>query len=967
MSLDFQSYLKKSIEDASRKQQSFYVSTDAVERPQLRLMAQKVPEKQQDGQPEEKVNPVPVLEGIRDFYAVHKHVVLVGRPGSGKSTTLNQLLIEEATRSIENPSLPIPVLVPLKSDQPILKLIQRALWRGRLRLDETAIEDLLFEGRLLLLLDGINEIPRQELQQELQEFREDNLNVSMIFTTRDLASGGYLGIEKQLEMQPLTPSQLREFVGESFPEQTEEFLNQLSDRLKKLGETPLLLEMLCEVFRETGEIPDNLGLVFREFMRRYERNLKEGVRIESDRELWKPVLQQLAWVMMQGEKPTEFRVAIRFEEAVGAIAQFLEEKEPYAEDFTRRCLRDLQKHHLIQVGTNPEELEFRHQLIQEYYAAEALLSRLEKFGIENGELFEREFLNFLKWTEPISLMLVLLDEVPAIRVVETALEVDWMLGARLAGQVKQEYQDKTLSLVTALNISKTLKIKLLDEMRSEITIEELRTALKDEETLYLALEALGRIGSDKAICKISQVIDGKSSAQSLAIRILERIRSRGAIAELQEIALNADIEIKREIDRALERLGVKSTVIPPSRYRKRRLVRTVPQDSERKLLLPIQQITYPSIHELIWNSYFEEPEYFEKLESFVEMLKEQDHETVTTILLTKSDQADFQEPAALVLGFLGCERVVPQLIHALESEEESIRKLAVLALSKIGTPDAIDGVIQALEDEDVFELAAEVLIQLSDELALPGLLQLLQKEYLDTDLYTRVAKAVLEIGSEDAVEGLIQALQHENFDIAWTVADVLKAAGKESLAFRELYEAMKNGDYYERYQTAIILGYLGEIRAIPMLIIAIDCDDPDLCWKAIYVLRKFSDHPIAMSVFELAAPSLIELVLKNRFGDAKIEAIEVLGNLGNPQRLPEFWRLSFSSLAFLDVIKAIQKKWKFYSYEIAQAYVEAQKADRQTPQNSDLSNITYDLRGATISNLAHEVQGNQITQPEEPQ
>jgi len=67
MILDFQTYLKKSIEDISRRQQSLYISTDAIERPQAKLMAQKVAEKKQDGQEEEKASPVPVLDGIRAF------------------------------------------------------------------------------------------------------------------------------------------------------------------------------------------------------------------------------------------------------------------------------------------------------------------------------------------------------------------------------------------------------------------------------------------------------------------------------------------------------------------------------------------------------------------------------------------------------------------------------------------------------------------------------------------------------------------------------------------------------------------------------------------------------------------------------------------------------------------------------------------------------------------------------------
>jgi hypothetical protein len=315
----------------------------------------------------------------------------------------------------------------------------------------------------------------------------------MIFTTRDLSLGGDLGIEKRLEMQPLTETQMQAFIRSYVPEQAEQMLRQLKDRLREFGQTPLLLWMLCELFRQTGQIPENLGLVFREFTQGYERFLKEDVRIESDRAWWKPVLQQLAWVMMQGEKPTEFRVAISREEAVRAISKFLDGKRPYAEDFARKCLRDLQKHHLIQAGTTPEELEFRHQLIQEYYAAEALLERLPEL---DDEQLKREFLNFLKWTEPMALMLALVEnEGLAVRVVRLGLEVDLSLGAQLAGKVRQELQGKTVELIRAQLLPDWLQAKMFGETKSEQAFQSLIDLASDPASVARveAITSLGRI------------------------------------------------------------------------------------------------------------------------------------------------------------------------------------------------------------------------------------------------------------------------------------------------------------------------------------------------------------------------------------------------------------------------------------------------------------------------------------------
>jgi len=68
-------------------------------------------------------------------------------------------------------------------------------------------------------------------------------------------------------------------------------------------------------------------------------------------------------------------------------------------------------------------------------------------------------------------------------------------------------------------------------------------------------------------------------------------------------------------------------------------------------------------------------------------------------------------------------------------------------------------------------------------------------------------------------------------------------------------------------------------------------------------------------------------------------------------------------------IATIQNRCKYYNHEIFQAHLAQQQGDRQNSQNSDrpatTNPVIYDLRGAAIANLAHEVHGNQITQPEE--
>ncbi len=379
---------------------------------------------------EEKTERMPVLEGIRKYAS--QQVLLIGKPGSGKSTALAKLLLEDAEQASSNLSftlkqdqVKIPVLVELRYyETNVLDLIRDWFKRHELLLIHSEIEALLFQKRFLLLIDGLNEVPSSEAIRDLKRFRLTYKATPMIFTTRELDSGGHLGIEKLLEMQPLTEAQSQKFVRAYLLEKGEQLLKQLGKRLREFGQTPLLLWMLCVLFRQGGKIPSNLGSIFCHFTQTYERELKGDVPVEVDRRQWQSLLEYLAFMMMQGKEPTDFRVAIPKREAKAIFSQFWQERVADPESLAISSLDDLLKYHLIQIGSS-EKIEFHHELLQEYYAAEYLLQKLD--DLSNEEL-KSEYLNYLKWTEPLALMLALLDqEEKAVQIVQLALEVDYIL------------------------------------------------------------------------------------------------------------------------------------------------------------------------------------------------------------------------------------------------------------------------------------------------------------------------------------------------------------------------------------------------------------------------------------------------------------------------------------------------------------------------------------------------------------
>ncbi len=717
--IDWTPYLK-SISDSEKYAQweTFYTLTDVEGKtrpsktaPLLRDLWVQTIEKERENPQEraerpEKPERFTVLDGLRKYAA--NHVLLKGRPGSGKSTALARLLLEESvgTQSLrlnqQNQAkiIQIPILIELRLyETSILDLILQFLKRHKLIIDSNTLESWLLENQNfspLLLFYGINELPSDTARQNLKNFRQQYAEISMIFTTRDLGSDD-LNIEKKLEMLPLTELQMQDFVKAYLPEKGEEMLKQLGNRLKELGETPLLLWMLCSVFdNNQNKIPANLGLVFQIFTGIYDKKLKADVSTyQESRDWWRELLQLLAWKMTQGESKTEIQVAISRTEAEEELSKFIKNKG-FPEYYSKQWLKDLLKYHLIHLEGN-DKIAFRHQLIQEYYTAEELKKKLPHLS---DEQLQWDYLNYLKWTEPMALLLGLLDnETQAKRVVKLGLEIDLKLGARFAGEVNFKFQKQTVGLVLGLDVPKRFKVELLGLTKSNEVVNELNQALKDSDwgVRWSAAYALGNIGSETAIPGLLKALeDSDKDVRKNTAEALGKIGSETAIPRLLKALEDSDGYVRKNAAQALGKIG-SETAIPG-------------------------------------------------------LLK----------ALEDSDK-DVRKNTAEALGKIGSETAIPRLLKALEDSDGYVRSNAAEALGKIGSETAIAGLLKALEDSnsDVRWKAAFALGNIGSETAIAGLLKALEDS--DGDFRRKAAEALGKIGTETAMTELIKCLKNPDF------------------------------------------------------------------------------------------------------------------------------------------------------------------------------------------------------------
>ena len=267
--------------------------------------------------------------------------------------------------------------------------------------------------------------------------------------------------------------------------------------------------------------------------------------------------------------------------------------------------------------------------------------------------------------------------------------------------------------------------------------------------------------------------------------------------------------------------------------------------------------------------------------------------------------------AADVLGIRKDKSAAPALLDALKGEFYTVRARAAIALGRIGDRQAIQPLLVALKDpEDDVRIAACLGLGFFKE---PSTFDEITNVLLDDpkiEVRQAAAKALGNTGHPAAVPLLMEAL-HDPFwwyEREMQAGDLFTAIEKMgSLAVEPLIEALKDNEGAVRKYAALVLGRIGDPRAIEPLGMALYDLHHDVGKVSAEALVNFGVNSFEILVEAMEHPEMwirihsidvlpkikeprVALVLLEMLKDPEREVkkhvIEAMGELKDPRTLP---------------------------------------------------------------------------------
>ncbi|MBD1218988.1 MAG: NACHT domain-containing protein [Aphanizomenon flos-aquae Clear-A1] len=215
-----------------------------------------------------------------------QYLMVLGGPGAGKSTFLRKMGLEalKVKKGGFKHSC-IPVFIELKrftsSEINIEKFIIEEFRICNFPDPEKFTAKALEQGKLLILLDGLDEVPSQNLNEtinQIQNFVDKYDQNRFIASCRTAASRGNFRRFSDVAMADFDDEQIQQFINNWFQKEEDkqaktgdkcwELLQKPENQAaKELAHTPLLLTFLCLVYDRSQNFPNNRSVLYKNALR----------------------------------------------------------------------------------------------------------------------------------------------------------------------------------------------------------------------------------------------------------------------------------------------------------------------------------------------------------------------------------------------------------------------------------------------------------------------------------------------------------------------------------------------------------------------------------------------------------------------------------------------------------------------------------------------------------------------------
>lgn len=221
-----------------------------------------------------------------------KRIAIIGEPGAGKTTLLEQIAFCKNL-----PYLPIWISLGSLGEKSLEEYLRQKWLKDALKTSDVTqqqkqLEELFKSGQVLLLLDGVDEMPAPSPVEALAKIREELIgwvaDARVVLTCRvniwDASVNALQGFDtyRTLEFSygdGNKPDQVKEFICQWFskadkPELGEPLREKLEEdrhqRIRDLVKNPLRLSLLCQSwYFPQGDLPKTKAMLYEQFTRAF--------------------------------------------------------------------------------------------------------------------------------------------------------------------------------------------------------------------------------------------------------------------------------------------------------------------------------------------------------------------------------------------------------------------------------------------------------------------------------------------------------------------------------------------------------------------------------------------------------------------------------------------------------------------------------------------------------------------------